>query len=179
MAKNKQQFSGYVRDDSLSVPQRVAHFLDWAATNKPGEFVAYNMIVQAIMGYKHMPRLDSEEVQRVKRASAANVRSTLATKYDREIISLPGVGVRATFSDADRLEHVAPKKAKRLDGARRSFMLTANAIDLRSVPDTAAYAPLKRWLGHEVRDVLKLIGSPEFERKLLPPSTQAPDESAK
>lgn len=176
MAKQQQQYSGYVRDDALSIPQRVAHFLDWAATNKPGEFMPYNMIVQAIMGYKRMPQLASDEVQRVKRTASANVRQTLITKYDREIVSLPGVGVRATHSDADRLEHVAPKKARRLDGARRSFMITANAINLSNVPNTPAYASLKAWMEKDVRGVLRLIGSDEFERKLLPPGVTVQDE---
>jgi hypothetical protein len=171
MAKNSKAFSNYVRDDDLSIPQRVAHFLDWAAINKAGEFVPYNVIVQQILGTKRLPQLAGEEVQRVRRASAT-VRQTLITKYDREIVSLPGVGVRATFNDADRLANVAPRKARRLDAARRGFMVTANAINLNNVPDTPEYAGLKDWMRRDVQTVLKMIGTSSFEQKLLPPNTQ-------
>lgn len=177
MAKNN-KFSSYVRDDSLSIPQRVAHFLDWAAANKPSEFVPYNVVVQQILGTKQLPRLAGEEVQRVRRASAA-VRSALITKYDREMVSLPGVGVRATFDDADRLANVAPRKARRLVAARRGFMVTANAINLDNVPNTPEYAGLKSWMRQDVQSVLKMIGSSSFEQKLLPPSTAASDGTDK
>lgn len=177
MAKrNAKQVDGYVKDDAMSRTKRVAHFLDWAAVNKPGEFMPYNVIVKAIMGYTYMPRLDGDEVRQIKNATSGGVRSSLIGEYNRELVTLPGVGIRATTSDADRLEYVAPRKAQRLATARRNFMLTANAINLRNVPNTPAYAALKSWMQREVGDVLKLIGSAEFERKLLPPST-GPAES--
>lgn len=172
MAKPHKQIDQYVKDETLSTTQRAAHFLDWAAKQAPKEFFPYNVIYKAIMGMPHMPRLDNEAVALFKRTATAGLRKALVTKYDREVINLVGVGIRASVDDADRLTNVAPMKARRLDSARRSFMLTAASIDLHNVPNTPAYAALKAWMGREVRDVIKQIGSPEFAMKLLPPDIE-------
>lgn len=172
MAKAHKKIEQYVKDDSMSQTQRAAHFLDWAAKNMPGEYQAYNVILKAVLGQKMLPRQDGDQVKLFKASIPNGVKRALLDKYDREIVTLPGIGVRATVDDADRLTNVAPIRARRLNASRRAFLVTATGIDLAKVPDTPELAGLKAWMGTEVRTVLKTLGSPEFERKLLPPGIE-------
>lgn len=174
--KAQKKLEEYVTDTELSMTQRGAHFLHWAAQHMPNVFQSYPVIYKAITGQRSLPRANSEHVELLKR-NVTGMRTALLKHYNREVVSLPGIGIRATVDDADRLANVAPAKARRLDAARKSFMITATGIDLRKVPDTAEYAGLKKWMGRSVRDVLDQIGSDEFTRKLLPPTTG--DDSAK
>lgn len=167
----KSKIEQYVRIDTLTLNQRAAHFLDWAARNMPGEAIPYNVVVRTIMGYTRLPSLKSEEVARFKSNLTSQVRKILLTKYGRELITVIGVGTRATVDDADRLVHVAPKRARRLNAARAAFVVTATGINLANVPDTPRYIALKRWLATDVRGVLAAVNSPSFAQKLLPPGS--------
>lgn len=152
--------------------QRAAHFLDWNAKHKPGEFTAYNLLFKQITGVGRTPQLKSEEVEHLRRHSQT-IKKVLFDTYGREMISLPGVGVRASIDDADVLKNVVPKKASRLQSARVGFLKTVSNIDQKNIPDTAELKPLKSWLNREVRELVKQISAPEFERKLLPPAAES------
>lgn len=173
--KPHKKIEQYTTDMSLSLTQRAAHFLDWAAKNMPGDPIPYNVIVKKIMNLPQLPRLDNDTVDRFRRSAGAGLKKAMIDKYGREIVNLPGIGIRATVDDADRLANVAPIKARRLNAARKSFMITATGIDLRNVPNTPEYAGLKAWMGREVKHVLEKIGSEDFMRKLLPPGTPTPE----
>lgn len=174
MKKNGTQ---YDIDLSLSQVQRAANFLDWSAKNHPGTYVAYNELLRSINGYSKKPQLKSDEVERLRKNSHA-IKKNLWDKYKREIVSLPGVGIRASTDDADVLTNVVPKRATRLQSAKNSFVQTVTNIDPTKIPNTPALKPHKDWLQKEIRDLVKQIGSAEFERKLLPPATlDAPQES--
>jgi hypothetical protein len=167
--------NGYEIQVKMSKPQRAAHFLDWNAKHSPGDFVAYNELLKAITGVGRMPQLKSQEVEHLRRNGYA-IRKHLFEKYGRELVSLPGVGVRASIDDADVLKNVVPKKATRLQSARVGFIKTVSHIDQKNIPDTAEMRPLKGWLTHQVKDIMKQISDPSFERKLLPPSSETPPE---
>lgn len=152
----------------LSNTQRAAHFLDFYATKNPGSFIAFNELLKAITGVGRTPQLKSQEVEHLRK-STTSIRRRLFEVHGREMISLPGVGVRASIGDADVLQNVMPKKSVRLQSARASFVKTAAGIDAAKIPNTPELAPLKAWFGHQIRDVMKQISSPDFERKLLPP----------
>lgn len=160
----------------LTSGQRAAHFLDWNAKHSPGEFTAYNMLFKQITGVARTPQLKSEEVEHLRRHSHS-IRKTLFDKYGREMVSLPGVGVRASIDDADILKNVVPKKASRLQSARVGFLKTVSNIDQKNIPDTVELKPLKNWLNREVRELVKQISAPEFERKLLPPPAESTSEA--
>ena len=160
----------------MSHGQRAAHFLDWKAQHNPGEFVPYNELLKNITGVARMPQLKSQEVEHLRKNAHA-IRKNLFEKYNREMISMPGVGIRASIDDADVLKNVVPRKAGRLQSARLGFVKTVSNIDQKNIPDTPELRPLKGWLVREVKDLVKQIGSPEFERKLLPPSTETKQEA--
>jgi hypothetical protein len=154
--------------------KRVAAFLIWAAQRHPFEYIPYNVIVQAINGYRRLPRMESDEVTMIKNCMTG-VRRHLQGNQ-RELVSQPGIGVRATVDDADTLKTALPNKVKRLQAAKRAVISTASIIDPNAIPDTKENEPWKKWLKGSVRAAIKELESPTFERKLLPPSEQEENE---
>lgn len=158
----------YTPDTKLSLTQRVAHYLDWAAGEFPKQFTNYNIVLKAIMGYARTPTLGSEEVESLRR-NIGRVKQIMVKQYGREVVSAPGLGIRATVDDADTLTTALPRKITRLHSAQRAASATAELIDVSKVPDTAEMKPWKRWFSQDVKSALKTLTSPEMERKLLPP----------
>jgi hypothetical protein len=154
----------------LSMSHRVAHFLDWAAQNTPGEFQAFNVVAKMVNGFKHMPRFDSEDVDRIKR-TVTPARKILHTKYLRGLVSLPSVGIRATFDDLDRAKYDLTKKAKTLDRAAENFEQTLASINPANIPSTGEAGLYKQWVQHNAADVLKRLRAPGFKQNLLPPGS--------
>lgn len=167
--KKKGDVSGYTVDPELSMTKRIAHFLDWAATHRPKEFQAFNVILQAIMGYKHLPRLTSEEVKFVQRASS-RVRAEVLKAYKRGFVSQPGLGVRATVDDSDMVKFDLPKKGQRVQSAMNSFTASVNVVNPANIPKTPEMAPYMKYL-RGTKEVVALFESNDFMQKLLPPKT--------
>jgi len=162
--------SKFTTNHKLSIPNRAAQYLDWAAKNYPHQYTPYNLMCQALMGYDRTPKLKNAEVERL-RNSSGRIRAILVEKFERDLVVQPGLGPRATVDDADKLKMVMPKKSARLASARAQFVNTANSIDPKQIPNSPELASLKDWFARSVKDVVKQIGSKEFEAKLLPPST--------
>lgn len=158
----------YKTQEKLTIPQRMAHYLDWAATKYPKAYTPYNFVLKAIMGFAKTPRLSTEEVDRL-RSKITRVRDILQTDYGRDIDTQPGVGVRATTDDADTLTVALPKKVKRLQSASASVKKTADLIDPAKLPSTADLAPWKKWLTTDVRTIMKTLEAPDFAKRMLPP----------
>jgi hypothetical protein len=162
--------SGYVPKIEMTLAYRGAHYLNWAADKFPGVYTPYNIMLQATQGYKRLPQLRNDEVDRLRNA-IGRIREVLRRQYGRDLVPQTGVGVRATVDDADKLKNVLPGKVRRLKGAVKAVNDTAQAIDLSTVPNTPEMLPYKAWAGRELKDVIKQISSKEFDLKLLPPST--------
>lgn len=160
----------YVAETKLRIPDRVAHFLDWAAAHYPKSYAPYNYVLKAVMGYEKTPRLDSDDVDRL-RQGLTRVRVLLQEKYGREMDTQPGVGVRATVDDADTLTVALPKKIRRLQAAKVAVSKTAALIDPARLPSTAELAPWKRWFTTDVRTIMKTLDTPDFAKRMLPPGT--------
>lgn len=146
--------------------QRIAFYLNWSATELPLQYQPFNVIVQAINDYGRLPRMDDNEVAAVRR-SLASVRRITQLTYQRDL-DVGGGGVRATVSDEDAAGVVLPKKMKRLRSAKNAVVATHSLIDPASIKDPR----IKAYLNKSVRDVVKLIGSEDFDRKLLPPMSE-------
>lgn len=158
----------------MSLAHRAAHCLDWAAQHYQKQYIPYNVLLKGIQGYSRLPLLNSDEVMTLKRAMS-RVRNILGDIYGRELDSQPGIGVRATTDDADALTIALPKKMSRFRSAKNALQQTVNRIDPTQIPDTAEMRPWKQWFNRSVKDVLKTIGTSEFESKLLPPASDDTD----
>jgi len=167
-----------LKDDEGNLPGkalRIAHFLDWWARTMPYDFAGYNEVTKAIEGYKHLPRLDSKDVERT-RDTMARARVILRKKFNRDIHPSRGLGVRATVDDFDMVKNVATSRAIRVERSIRNLAETDAMIDTRKIADTAETSPLKNWYNRSVRGILKQVASPEFAAKLLPPAPPAPED---
>lgn len=163
--KNGIDIKAYKFDQEVSLTRRAAHFLDWLAKKSPYQFVQYNVVLRAIMGYNRTPRLTSEEVERLHR-NMGRAKLILETEYERGMMTMPSVGVRATVDDNDRAKNELPKKMRRLASAKESVERTVNSIDPRKITDSR----VKRWLRSDVGGILRALKSADFDAKALPPA---------
>lgn len=163
-------YDRYVSPTKAGLSARLAHFLDWAAKNAPGQYIAYNVLTKTVHKLDRLPNMESDLVRTV-RGNMTSTRAKLVKLYSRDLDSLPGIGVRATCDDADTLSVSLPKKMRRFTAAKRSLKSTVDLIDPRKIPNTPEMKPLKEWLNRSVSEVMKLISSPDFEQKCLPPSS--------
>jgi hypothetical protein len=146
--------------------QRIAYYLDWCAARLPLQYQPFNVIVQEINAYARMPRMDTDEVS-TARGSMHSVRRILQQKYQRDL-DVGGGGARATVSDEDAAGVVLPKKMKRLRSAKDAVVATHALIDVAEIKDPR----IKAYLNKSVREVVRLIGSEDFDKKLLPPMSE-------
>lgn len=167
MELDVQNYIDVVLDLKLTIPARIAQALDYGAETAPGTIIPYNVLLQMVMGFAKLPRLGSEDVDRLrgKMTSAARV---LHEKYGRGKHSIPGVGVRATFSDADRLTTEVPRKKKAAGAAMRSLTKSMGAINIKNVPNTPELKEHRDWWLHNSKNVLDT--SIDLIRRLLPPA---------
>lgn len=165
----------YKPDMTMSMTQRVAHFLDWAATNRPKEFIPHNEVLKFVQGYKAMPRLANREVELIKSAMT-RARKVLHEKYNRGLLSKPSVGVRATTDDLDRAKHELTKRARDVVRTSTRFKEVHSSIDAQKIPQTAEGKLWAGWVQGGAKEMVKQFADPNFERKLLPPAPSTPVE---
>lgn len=165
----------YTTQPELPMVQRVAHLLDWAAQHYPKEYMPYNYGLKAVMGYRQLPRLGTEEVERF-RGVVGRSRQVLQAKYARELDVQHGVGFRATTDSSDTLTVAFPKRMRRLDSAKEAVVRTASLIDVKQVPQTGELGRLRRWFEADARKVLDALKSATFTKGLLPPVTATDEE---
>ena len=154
----------YVFNPKQSLSQRAAHCLVWFARQAPGIFLPYNQLTKMIMGYSRMPNLGSQVVEQMRKRMKT-VRTVLTQKYNCEGVSMPGVGVRATFSDTDRYQKVVPVKLIRVRRATESLSSTVLAIERKNLP-----ADLRAHLDSSLKVLVDRVMAPGFTKLLeLPP----------
>lgn len=166
-------FTDEIRE--MTVPNRVAHYLDWAAKTFPKTYTPYNLLYKAIMGQKTTPQLRNKEVEQL-RQRLQSVKKILQDKYGRELDTQQGIGVRATVDAADTLTVSLPKRMRRLQSAKNAVVRTTDLIDPSRIPNTAEYRPWREWFNRDVRDVCRLLDDGGFNKKLLPPGQTNDDD---
>ncbi len=163
---------GFKLDIKLSMPQRAAAYLDWAATTYPDAYTPYNMMLKAITGQAKTPRVNDPEVERLRSTLRASVRKIMQRQYNREVVSQPGYGVRATSTDLDLVRTSLTRKINRLRGAKNAVALTVGMVDPANIPNTPEAKPWKDWFSRSAKDIVRQLNSPEFEKKMLPPASE-------
>lgn len=160
-----QGFIDKILDIKVSIPARAAAALDYVAENSPGTIVPYSILQQMVMGYKHQPRVGTDEVKKLQSKMTA-VGKILHEKYGRGKHSIPGVGVRATHSSADRLVTEVPKKRTAARAAMNSLTKSMSAINIKDVPNTPELKEHRDWFLHNSKNILD--GSNDLIKRLLP-----------
>jgi hypothetical protein len=145
---------------------RAAFFLNWAADEFPKAYMPWNAILQNIQGRQGLPRMSSDEVTAL-RGSCGQVRRALQRHHKRDLV-IAGSAARATTDDEDTAAVALPRKMKQLRSAKNAVMATHALIDPAQVRDPR----IKTYLNRSVKEIMRVIGSAEFDKKLLPPADQ-------
>jgi hypothetical protein len=153
--------------ESDSRTQRVAYYLNWAADHLPFQYQPYNVIAKAVSNSKatRLPRMDSDEVVGIRR-TMSGIRRALRTKYGRSL-DVAADGARATVDSEDHAAVVMPKKIKRLRSAKNAVVEEHRLINVSEIRD----AKIRGYMQRPVRELMKILDSEEFDRKLLPPGS--------
>lgn len=152
---------------------RAAFFLNWAADEFPKAYMPWNAILQNIQGRQGLPRMSSDEVAAL-RGSCGLVRRALQKQHKRDLV-IAGAAARATTDDEDTAAVALPRKMKSLRSAKNAVMATHALIDPTQVRDPR----IKAYLNRSVKEIMRVIGSAEFDKKLLPPADQEADSEDK
>lgn len=165
--KNGLDLKGYQLKQEQSLTRRAAHFLDWLARTHPGEYIQYNVMFRCIMGFARTPRLDSDDVERMRK-NLSRTKTILRREYNRGMVRRRSVGVRATFSDEDRATNELPAQVNRMRSAKQAVQSTVDAIDPRKIND----AKIRSWLKRDIGGVLRAMNQADFDVKALPPASK-------
>jgi hypothetical protein len=160
-------FQSFNVNSQLSIPERTAQALDWAARTYPRQLVPYNVLLQAVMGFEKMPRLNDQQIEQL-RSKMGRVRVILRTKYARGLVSEPGAGVRATVDSADQLKTAVVRSAARHHRSGVALASETSLVNINEVPNTPENAKLVKWYKTDLRTTLAQIGSPQFHKLLEP-----------
>ncbi len=166
-------YADYKPQTLLSRPQRIAHFLDWAAINMPKQFHPYNIIVKMIQGYGHTPRNNNAEVVEIRNAMT-RAKEVLRDKYHRGCYTDRNLGTRATVDAADHIENGLKRQVTRWIAGKRSIEKTTSVIDTSTLPQNDEGRKMLAYT-REVNGAIKLI-SDERVNKLLPPKKDLADQ---
>ena len=151
----------YEANKEMSIPKRIADFLNYAAKNFPSDYAPYGMIAKAVLMLPRMPRADSKEAGMIQR-NMARVRTFLREDYGRELDVQRSIGVRATVDSADTLQTSMPKRMRRLESARIAVVQTAGLIDVKDLPQHARDAPLEEVDEHRREGGHRAVGRPHL-----------------
>jgi len=167
------EISKYPLDEKLSMPKRIAHCLDWCAQECPNQYVPFQILLKAVMGYGKTPNANSKEVEGL-RSKWTPVRRILLEQYQRDLVVERGVGVRATDGSEDVAKNTLGVKVRRFERSKQAIEKTLAIVDVSSIKDKQ----LRTWVG-ELRPAFKMLSSPDFVKKLLPPRDDGADEDKK
>lgn len=161
-------------DARKSLAHEIAHFLDWAARERPGVWVRANEIAQVAFRISRLPRFKTEETLMVQRAMH-RVGLILRKEYRRERQIKRGIGYRASVDALDVANNVLPGTVKSFQRAAERMKDVAANVDTARLPATPEGRRARAFVDN-VQNVAKRLTAPSFTQQLLPPATSSGDE---
>lgn len=122
------KISEYKVIPELTLAQKVAHFLDWAATHVKKTYFSYSLICKAVRGLAHVPRMNTNEVEAVRK-TMQRAKQILRDKYKRGFDFSRGLGVRATVDDNDTVNYTVATAAKRMVSSKMNLDKVSSIVD--------------------------------------------------
>jgi len=168
-------FRHYKVDATMSLAQRIAHLLDWAAKKGVGVLIPYNVICRHIMGYNYTPRMNNEEVDGIRR-KLSSARPHLQKKYKRDLRNVSGVGARATVDSIDLVKTSLPGNVRRVNSAHAALARNAELVDVAKLPEHGPDKAWKDWFQKTVSPAIKALSNDDRIAKLLPPAPEPKGE---
>lgn len=109
--KAKNEFSEYKPPtDDLTITDRAAHFLDWAAKSAPMRPVTYQYLVKVSLKLPTLPKENCVDLVQFKKGKISGVKRMLLKKYKRTLVTsdknpnsllVRGVSLRASTDSED------------------------------------------------------------------------------
>lgn len=152
-------------ENKMTMPHRIAAALHWLAENYPYEFKPWTVIYQMVMGQTVLPKASNLEVIHLKDRTQA-VKRILNERYNRGIITMTQVGVRASVDDGDRAKYCVTKAISRHLATARSVKREIEAVDAKKIPDTPEMRSVKQFMTQEGKATLNNIND-TIRRTLL------------
>lgn len=162
---NKQiKLEDFSVDVTLSMPKRIASFLDWAAKVTPGRPVSYQLLTKVCAKTNRLPSENDSRVAVVKNA-VSRAKNVLIDEYGRGVVSHPGMGIRATIDSEDTARTQMETDTRRITSAIRAADRTRSIINVKDIKDKE----LKNRV-NSVNNVIKVLVSQDVMTRLLPES---------
>ena len=153
----------YKVDIDMSMPHRIAAFLDWAARIAPSRPISFERLTKIVM---LMPKAHmNESDQRVEsiRGAVRRAKPILMDTYRRGLVPHPGFGVRATTDSEDIARNQYQQDARRITSAIRSADRTRSLIRPNEIRDRDLKARV-----NNINSAVRVLVSPDVIDKLLP-----------
>lgn len=147
---------------SLSMPKRIASFLDWAAKVAPGRPVSYQLLTKVCAKTGRLPTENDSRVTVVRNA-VHRAKSVLMDEYGRGVVSHPGMGIRATIDSEDTARTQMENDARRITSAIRAADRTRSIINVKDIRDKELRNRVTN-----VNSALKVLISQDVMTRLLP-----------
>lgn len=167
-------FDDFSPDTEMSENQRAAQFLDWAARSLPGRFVPYVWITKHAYVKPKLPRLDSEDVNTLRRKRMDSIKKILWSEYHRRTVSSPRdqePGVRATTDSDDLAGTDYLRRTRRIANGVKSAQETREKIDTSEMRNKDLKALVER-----TDPIMKQLGKADLLKRLELPPRRPDDE---
>lgn len=161
MSRKTIELADFKPDVKMSLPRRIAQYLDWAAQKAPGRPVSYQMLTKVCEFTPRMPTEKDKRIDTVKRA-VKRAKPVLMDEYGRGVVSHPGFGIRATIDSEDVARTQMEVDARRITSAVKAADRTRSLIKMSEIKDKE----LKARVG-TVNSAIRVLVSPEVMGKLL------------
>lgn len=159
-------FRSFKLPESMSISNRIAFVLDWAAKKGPGTVIPYNIIYKHVYGVPNTPSTSNKDVVMLRK-KLASARPILQKKYNRQLKSVAPLGARATTDSLDVVRSNIPSDVRRVNSAHAALQRTAKLVDVAKLPEGAD----KSYYVRTISPALKALASDERLAKLLPPKS--------
>jgi hypothetical protein len=156
-------------DRKKGMAANAASLLDFAARKKPKEPISWSWVTKCVVGGK-MLHPDSKVVVDMMARSTA-IRKFLGRDYNRGLVSVRGVGIRATIDSDDYANTQLRQDANKYEGARQRLVASAARVD----PNTMRNPELKDWVKNGISKVLA-AHTDKLAKLLLPPGEKGKDD---
>lgn len=161
-----------------SICGRVAEFLHYCAELHPYSVITYEEITQAIFSLGRVPDTRSKHVKSV-RSQMSTTGRLLSEKYKHSLITLRGVGARASVDDADVLRESVTKDVERHRATGEKLKRTVELIDpqrlreqTHNIGDPALREEMliaSEWFHEFLLKYTRTLDQPKTAAALLPP----------
>jgi hypothetical protein len=175
----KRKLPAYPADMSLGQAQRMAHFFNWFANQRPKTLLSLPEVWRVINNLSDMPNPEGDEIVKAKRI-LARCRNVLYDTYRKRIIAerrsvtvefkdgrkkqeVKVTGYRASVDTTDLVVNDLPSRRNRLRSAQRQYIMTTNLLQPSKMSKAPELRAHREHLLDKVPKMAKILESKQFQ----------------